>query len=97
VRRLVQIHDICGVPTTAGAIALNLTVVGPTRAGTLKLCPGDLAPPSLSLLSFQEGQIRSGNAIVVLATDNTGTLTVWPVLLQGGFVHVVIDVSGYFE
>jgi len=97
VKRLAQIHDICGIPTTAGAIALNVTVVGPTTAGTLRLCPGDLAPASFSLLYFQEGQIRSGNAIVLLAADNTGTLAVWPTLLQGGFVHVVIDISGYFE
>ena len=97
VKRLVQIHDICGIPATAGAITLNVTVVGPTGDGTLTLFPGDLAPPSLSSLTFRPGQLLSGNAIVLLATDNTGTLAVWPTLLQGGFVHVVIDVGGYFE
>jgi len=97
VKRLVQIHDLCGIPTTAGALALNLTVVGPTREGTLRLYPGDLAAPSSSTLTFKAGQALSGNAIVLLATDNTGTLAVWPSLGMDGSSHLVIDVSGYFE
>jgi len=96
VMRLVTLHDTCGIPTTAGAVAVTVTVVEPTGSGTLKLCPGDLIPSSLSVLTFQAGQTLSGNAIVLLATDNTGTVAVWP-SLGGGSSHLVIDVSGYFE
>jgi len=96
-KRLVQIHDTCGIPPTAGAVAINVTVVEPTGSGTLNLCPGDLTPSSLSVLTFKAGKTLSGNAIVLLATDNTGTVAVWPSLGGGGSSHLVIDVSGYFE
>ena len=97
VKRLVTVHDICGVPSTAGAVAINVTVVDPTGRGSLKLSAGDLAPPSYSFLFFSAGQTRCGSALVPLATDNTGTLAVWPSLVEGGSGHLIVDISGYFE
>jgi hypothetical protein len=41
------------------------------------------------------GQTRANNAIVQLATDGTGSLSVKNV--SGGAAHVVIDVYGYFK
>jgi hypothetical protein len=50
----------------------------------LSLYPGDLTPSGLSSLTFKQGQTLSGNAIVLLATDNTGTMAVWPSLANNG-------------
>jgi hypothetical protein len=97
VKRLVPIHGVCGIPATAGAVAINVTTVNPIFGGTLTLYPGDLAPPSCSTLTLKWRETLSSNAIVLLATDNTGTLAVWPAVFQSGSVHVIIDVSGYFE
>jgi len=96
VKRLVSLHDTCGIPATAGAVAINVTVVEPFAAGTLKISPGDLAASSFGVLNFQAGQTVSSNAIVLLATDNTGTVAVWS-SLGSGYSHLIIEASGYFE
>lgn len=86
----------CGIPATARALAVNLTVVQPGTSGYLTAYPGDGLPPLASSLNFGAGQTRTNNAIVRLAPSGNGTLAVRP-MLGGGSVHVVIDVTGYFE
>lgn len=95
--RVVMLQGTCGVPVTARAVALNVTVVNPTAAGQLTLHPSDLPRPPLSTLVFDAGQNRANDTVVLLATSGTGTLTVWPLLESGGSAHLILDVSGYFE
>jgi Tol biopolymer transport system component len=96
-RRIVLAKGTCGIPATARAIAVNLTVVQPSAAGYLTLHAGDIAPEMTSALNFAAGQMRTNNAIVPLAFDGTGTLAVTPLVAGNGTVHLVLDVSGYFE
>ncbi len=95
VRRNFPLTGTCGVPASAKAISVNLAVTGPTAAGFLKLFPGDGIAPLSSSINFSAGQTRANNAVVLLATDGTGTLAV----LNGsaGPVHFILDVNGYFQ
>ncbi len=85
----------CGIPASAKAIALNVTVVAPTGEGYVKLYPA-LAPPGplASTLNFQAAQTRANNAILPLSF---GVIQAEPAVTGGGSVHLILDVSGYFD
>ena len=83
----------CGIPSTAKAVVLNLTVVTPPAAGFLTLYPGDQALPLVSTLNFRAGQVRANNAIVPIGAD--GTLAIFNG--SNGTAEVVVDVVGYFQ
>lgn len=96
-KRILTIHGTCGIPATARAVAVNVTVIGSSAAGHLTLHPGDLAPETDGTIFFASGQTRANNATLPLAFDGTGTLAVTPFVEGDGTVHLVMDVSGYFE
>jgi Tol biopolymer transport system component len=96
-RRIILAGGVCGIPATARAVAVNLTVTQPSAAGYLTLHAGDMAPDGTSALTFTAGQTRANNAIAPLAFNGTGTFAVTPLVGGNGTVHVTIDVSGYFE
>jgi hypothetical protein len=85
----------CGIPTTAKAVSVNLTVTGATAAGFVSLFPGNGVAPATSNINFSVGQTRANNAVVLLATDSSGVLAV----LNGaaGTVQFILDVNGYFQ
>jgi len=87
----------CGIPATARALVLSVTVVQPTGTGFLTLYPGDAEPPVASTVNFAAGAIRTNNAIVPLALDGTQSLGLRAIVAGNGTVHVVVDVAGYFE
>ncbi len=97
VPRAVQVAGQCGIPSTAKAVAVNVTVVGSTAAGSLTLYPADEGVPLTSALSFGTGQVRSNNALVKLASDATRALGAVANLPSAAQVHLVVDVSGYSE
>jgi hypothetical protein len=86
---------VCGVPATAKALAVNLTVTQPAGTGHLTLFPSDGVAPLVSSINFRPGVTRANNAIVTLAADGTGRITV--LNASTGTVHLLVDVSGYFE
>jgi trimeric autotransporter adhesin len=95
-KREVAVPALCGVPPGARAIAVNVTVVGAQSFGSLKLFPANLRhPPPTSFLSFAPGKTRANNGILMLSSDGTGRFTA----LNGspGSLHVIVDVSGYFQ
>jgi len=94
-RRIVEVAGACGVPATAKAIAANVTVVGPASDGFLTLFAGNLTPPATSTLNFRPGHIRANNAVLVLASDASGTVAVQN--SSAGVSDVLLDVSGYFQ
>jgi hypothetical protein len=96
VARTVLLHGSCGIPDTARAVAINVTVTQPSASGYLTAFSGDfLIPPVVSTVNFGMGRTRTNNAIVSLAAE--GTLALQPLVGGGGTVHVVVDVIGYFE
>ncbi len=94
-RRNFSLANVCGIPTTARALSVNMTVTGATSAGFVTLFPGDGIKPSTSNGNFAAGQTRANNAVVLLSTNGTGVLAA----LNGsvGSVHLILDVNGYFE
>jgi Tol biopolymer transport system component len=92
---LFELHGVCGIPDTALAVALNVTVVQGSGPGYLTLYSGDAEPPLASAVSFRAGITRASNAILALAYD--GTLAALPTMTGGGTVHVILDVVGWFE
>jgi Tol biopolymer transport system component len=97
IERTVTVAGSCGIPAAARAVAANITVIQPTGQGHLTLHPGDLAAPLTSTINFIAGSTRANNALLPLALDGTGTLSLTPSVAGGGTVHVLVDVSGYFE
>lgn len=92
-----QLHGVCGIPETAKAVAVNVTVTQPTAAGHLTLSTGDAPVPAVSTINFGAGQTRANNAVLRLAGNATGRLAARAFLLDGGTVHLLLDVTGYFE
>lgn len=97
VPRLVQIADTCGIPSTARAVAVTLTVANPATAGALTLQPAGQATPEGGTVHFNAGQARAGNAILQLGPG--GDLEALATLsgLPNANVDLIVDVSGYFE
>jgi chitinase len=83
----------CGVPPSAKAVAVNITATAATVDGHLRLYPSGSPRPLTSAVNFRAGLTRANNAIVGLGS---GAVTVYAGL-PSGLVHVVIDVTGYFE
>jgi hypothetical protein len=95
VTRTFQMAGLCGVPTTASAVALNVTVVSPMTSGNLRIEPGDAPLPSVtSTVNFVLGRTRANNAIATLGTAGDVAATA---AIPNGRLTVVIDVVGYFE
>jgi Tol biopolymer transport system component len=86
---------LCGIPPTARALSLNLTVLGGTGSGHLLLFPGGTTAPGTSAINFSAGATRANNAIFSLGGD--GSLDVMPFVTGNGTVHVILDVTGYFQ
>ncbi len=84
----------CGVPATAQALSVNVTVVGSTAPGHLTLYPLGAPLPTTSTINYGLGQTRANNAILPLGAGaqfavHSGQVT--------GTVHLIVDVNGYFE
>jgi hypothetical protein len=94
-QRTFPIAGVCGIPSAAKSVSVNVTVTGPAAGGFFSLYPGDAIPLGTSVLSFGAGQTRAASAVMRLATDGSGSLGV----LNGssGAAHLILDVNGYFQ
>ena len=92
--RTFPISGACGVPATAWAVSLNVTVTQPTTVGNVRLFPGGTPSPQASSLNYAASATRANNAIVALGS--AGDLTALA-SQAGGSVHLILDVNGYFE
>jgi RHS repeat-associated protein len=90
--RTFSIWGQCGIPTSATAVTMNLTVPGAGSDGYLKLFPSDVSQPTATVISFQAGRSRANNGIAKLSAS--GQVNVF----NGATVdtHAILDVSGYF-
>ena len=84
----------CGVPPTAKAVSINLTVTQPGVAGDLRVYPGGTTLPLVSAINYRAGQTRANNAVATLGS--AGDLAV-RCDQASGTVHFILDVNGWFE
>ena len=88
----------CGVPAGAQAVTLNVTITQPTQAGDLRMFPSDVAQPVVSTLNYNANEPALANgAIVPLAAAATQDLSIVLGMGAPGSVHVLVDVTGYFQ
>lgn len=100
------LRGLCGIPTDATAVSLNLTVVTPSAPqGDLRIAPYPGTFPDVSTSNFAQNETIANGAIVPLGTVVTpGTDPDFQVLGAGCFpcsntytYHLLIDVNGYFR
>lgn len=93
------IKTVCGVPATAKAVAINVTVVNPNADGFFFVWPANGAVPGVSTINFNAGEPAIANgAIVPLYTGGVPDLSAaYGTATGAGTAHVVLDVTGYFQ
>ena len=89
-----QVRGNCGVPLSAKAVSINITVTGATSASWLALWPSGITKPFVSTINFDSTSPALANGAIVGVSTNTNDLSVYN---SDGNVHVIIDVTGYFQ
>jgi hypothetical protein len=99
--RSFPIRGACGVPGTAQAAVFNVTVATPTDVGDLRIFPAGTAAPLASVINWLTSDLALANgAIIPLGDDGGGNHVAVHVdmpLGSAGTVHLILDVTGYFE
>jgi hypothetical protein len=94
VARDFQIRGNCGVPVGAKAVSLNVTATNASTASWLTLWPSGTAKPFVSTINFDSSVGALANGAIVALSANTNDLSV---ANAAGAVHVILDVTGYFQ
>ncbi len=88
-----QVGGVGGIPTGITAVALNLTAVGPTAAGTVSAWAGGAGPTSTTNLRFAAGQTTSAESFVAVGPGGVVKLA----NDSGAALVLTADVVGYFS
>ena len=80
----------CGIPSSARAYSLNMTVVPKGPLSFLSVWPAGQAFPNVSTLNSPKGTTLANAAIVPAGVD--GAITV----VAGNATDLIIDINGYF-
>ena len=93
-----RVVGICGVPLSATAVFLTVTVVSPTDAGYVVVYPNPGSFPGTSMVNVKPGERALANgAIIGVGTDAALQLSAAYETCGGqGTTHLVLDVMGYF-
>ncbi|HTO86388.1 MAG TPA: hypothetical protein VMR54_02550 [Thermoanaerobaculia bacterium] len=84
----------CGIPVTAQALSVNVTITQATAAGHVRLYPAGATRPLVSTVNYSLGQTRAGNAILKLGDGGAFTAFCGQ---ASGTVQFIVDVNGYFQ
>ena len=84
----------CGIPTEGvRAVVVNVTVAAPTADGHVTFYPPYTFPTG-STINYRAGQTRANLSIVGV---DENALVGMDIVQPSGSVHIILDVSGYFE
>jgi hypothetical protein len=83
---------IPSLPTGTTAVALNVTVTGPTNGSVMSVYPSDAARPTASNLNFVAGQTIANMVVVKVGTGNKVTF-----FNSYGSTDVIADLAGSFS
>ena len=93
--RAFPIVGTCAIPPTARSVVLNVTAVNATVNGSFAIFPtGTASPLGATAVSYRAVKARAASFIARLGT--TGDIVVLPIQ-PSGTVHLILDVTGYFE
>lgn len=84
------VRSACGLPASATAYSLNITVVPRGSLGYLSIWPGGRTQPTVSTLNALDGRIKANAAIVPAGADGSVNIFVTDT------TDVIIDVNGVF-
>jgi hypothetical protein len=90
----------CGVPMTAQAAVLNVTLVQPSMDGFLSIWPFNTPAPLVSTINAAAGEPAIANGAIVPLTaagPNFNISVVYGTAAPGGTAHLILDVTGYFQ
>ncbi len=94
--RTFVVAGACGVPISALAVALNVTITQPGAQGNVRLLPGGSPVPLASNVNYVAGATRANNAIVALGSQ--GDIAALAAHAgNSGTVDLILDVVGYFD
>jgi len=79
----------CGIPPSAAAYSLNVTVVPRGRLGYLTIWPGGEIQPNVSTMNSPDGRTKA-NAAIVPSGNNAVSVYVTDT------TDVILDINGYF-
>ena len=88
----------CGIPTTAKALSLNVTIANPTGAGFLTLYPSGVTKPWISVINWTSADYALANgAVLPLGTSSSQDVSAYQESNGGGTVDLILDVTGYYQ
>lgn len=91
--RNISVSGAAGVPASAMAVTVNVTIVTPAASGYLIVYPGNVAtPPNTSNANFVAGEVIAKQMTLKLGTN--GQLS----FFNGspGSTNIIVDVLGYY-
>ena len=88
---LAQSGNPCGIPSSAVAYSLNVTVVPGPSLGFLTIWPAGEGQPVVSTMNSLDGRVKA-NAAIIPAGTPTGSVSVYVT----DTANVVLDIDGYF-
>ena len=91
--RVFVVSSLCGIPPSARAVSINVTVTGATQAGNLRLFAGGTGLPFASTINYVANQTRANNAFVPVGASGIAVR----LDQAAGSVHFILDVNGYVE
>ena len=86
----VKVRNRAGIPSTAVAVALNVTVTEPAAAGFATVFPCDQTRPTASNLNYTSGQTIPN--LVISKVSSNGSVCIF----TQSSAHFVVDIDGYF-
>src|SRR5712692_5554731 len=88
----------CGIPLTAQAVAFNFTAVQPQADGNFVVYPFGGSVPLTSVLNWTAADFATGNGAIIPLAGSSFDISVFPNMPAGPLsVHLVADVTGYFQ
>ena len=83
-------QSACGIPASARAYSLNVTVVPLGPLGFVSVWPTGLDQPTVSTLNSSDGRVKANAALVPRGIN--GAVTVF----ASHPTHAILDINGYF-
>ncbi|MGH9086440.1 MAG: S8 family serine peptidase [Acidimicrobiales bacterium] len=88
--RTYQLAGLHGVPDTAEAVILNVTVTGPTAPSYLTVWPSGVAQPTVSSSNYGPGTTIASLVVATVGTDDRVAF-----FNATGSTHLIVDVLGW--